>query len=126
MLKKILGLLLLAAIGYGGYYYFSRGYHTRPDIPEGSFSMKFKSGFRAIVLNQELDVIDRKYFGHSVEVPFYLEKAWSFCEAPTPEENEQILRELGNRPGERVDGVCRIDVDGKSVLRGIIASVPRL
>lgn len=61
-----------------------------------------------------------------MKVPFYLEDAWSFCAPPTEIEIAEIMTARGDNPGERIEGVCKIDVDGDVVVRGFVTSVPKL
>jgi hypothetical protein len=118
-----------------------------PELPDGAYTLSFENGFRAIVL--EADVPDkvgddapkylrslgianreRKYLGVPLEVQPWFKEAWSWCKRPTPEEiadllgmPEDIRRKVENA---RFEAVCRIDVDGKEIVRGLIFSVPRL
>jgi len=65
-----------------------------------------------------------------LEVQPWFEEAWSFCTERTKAERAEIGRmpEDFQRAVEnaRFDAVCRIDVDGTQVVRGLIFSVPRL
>jgi hypothetical protein len=63
-----------------------------------------------------------------VEVPFYLKEAWSICSAPTPADLAQFPNFMPPKefPGARLEAVCHVEVEDKSVMRGLIASVPRV
>ena len=130
MWKKVIGISLVAVIGYFVYEgyrdYYKLGLDTRPEMPDGAFSMTFESGFRAILVDvpNERDV--RRYFGIPAKVPFYLEDAWSFCTPSTKEYAASFLAQRGNNPGEVFVAVCRIQVDDDEVVRGFITSVPKL
>lgn len=123
---------LFALVGWGVYDYRSAGLHTRPDMPPNAFSLSYKNGLRAILVDVPDERDTRRYFGYPTEVPFYLEDAWSFCSPPEGQEAavyEAWLDEADERgrpPGMRVEAVCRIDVEGEKVIRGVITTVPRL
>jgi hypothetical protein len=131
MWKWIGGAMLLGAagfVGWGVYDYRMAGLHTRPDMPPDAFSISYKSGLRAILVDVPDERETRRYFGYPADVPFYLEDAWAFCSPPEFQEvawAEGWLEEA-NQPGMRVEAICRIDVDGETVIRGIITTVPRL
>jgi hypothetical protein len=122
---RLVALGIFGFIGYGVYDYYRAGLHTRPEMPPGAFSISFKSGFRAILVDIPNEKDTRRYFGLPTDVPFYLEDAWSFCNAPNDQEIDEYKLA---RPGtlERFDAICQIEVDETSVPRGIIVSVPRL
>ena len=130
MWKKVIGISLVAVIGYFAYEgyrdYYKLGLDTRPEMPNGAFSMSFKSGLRAILVDVPNERDARRYFGYPAEVPFYLEDVWSFCTPSTKEYAAEFLERLGNNPGERFEAVCRIQVDDDKVIRGFITSVPKL
>ncbi len=70
----------------------------------------------------------RRYLGFEMEVPRYLQYVWSKCYAPTELETQygdQFMREK-NLPGLRLDAVCKIEVEGDVVVRGWVATTPRL
>jgi hypothetical protein len=93
-------------------------------MPEGAFSLSYKSGLRAIVVGVTDMRPERKYLGVSFEVPRWYADAWSYCSAPTSDEKKALSEDLG--PGARFEAVCRIKVDETEVLRGAIYSVPNL
>lgn len=131
MRKWTIGVGLVAVlgfVGYGAYDYYRAGLHTRPEMPPGAFSMSFKSGFRAILVDVPNDRETRRYFGYPADVPFYLEDAWSLCSPPTEKEKLQTeaFMKAQDFPGSRFEVVCRILVDDETVTRGFITSVPRL
>lgn len=122
---------IVAVIGYGGYgiYDFYRaGLHTRPKMPDGAFSMSYKNGLRAILVDVPDERVARRYFGTPLEVPFYLKDAWSFCYPPTDGEIKHAAAFIKERawPGERFEAICRIQVESETVDRGLVTSVPKL
>jgi len=131
MWKWIGGLLIIAVvalIGYGAYDYYRADLHTRPEMPPGAFSLSYENGMRSILVDIPNEKDDRRYFGYPAEVPFYIEDAWSFCSPPEGDERRdaELFLERSNKPGERFEAVCRIQVDDETVIRGYITSVPRL
>jgi hypothetical protein len=124
---KLLGLaLFVLSLGYVAYDYYRAGLHTRPDMPEGAFSISYDNGVRAIMVDVPDERRSRRYFAFPADVPFYLQEAWSFCTQPTQLELDQLMEARRRNPGERIDAVCRIDVDGESIVRAAIITVPRL
>jgi hypothetical protein len=125
---RLLGLCVSAWVGYSAYAFFRAGYHTRPEMPDGAFSISFKNGMRAIVTGVPDESKSRRYFGYPSDVPYYLEDAWATCTPPTEEERPEVERLMTERdlPGERFEVVCRLQVDDDVVVRGLIMSVPRL
>ena len=119
---------VVALVGYGTYDYYRAGLHTRPDMPPGAFSISYKSGMRAILVDVPNERESRRYFGYPTEVPFYVEDAWAICSPPEGEEKREaeLFLEKSDKPGERFEVVCRIQVDDETVIRGVITSVPRL
>jgi len=116
-------------------------------MPEGSYVISTRSGFRGIVLDADvskpiedmpnffrrlnLASPDRRYLSIPFDVAPWFKDAWSICTSPSEKERDGLL---GSMPEElkkslwnaRLDAVCRIDVDGEEVLRGMIFSVPNL
>lgn len=117
---------VLGWVGWGVYDYYRAGFHTLPDLPEGAFPLSYANGLRAILVGLPDETDTRRYFGYPLDVPFYLEDVWSTCTAPTDEEIAEIRASKPDNPGERIEAVCRIDVDGDVVVRGIITTVPKL
>lgn len=127
-LTRIVVVVLVAGGGYAAYDYFMAGFHTRPEMPEGAFSISYKNGLRAILIDVPNEQETRRYFGFPQDVPFYVKDAWSLCHPPTDEEAPEVARFLQDRnmPGERFEAVCKVTVDDDVVLRGLITSVPKL
>lgn len=118
-------LVIIAVLASrGAYEYFGAGLHTRPPMPEGAFSISFKSGLRAVVVDVPDVRPERKYLGAPFDVPTWYEDSWSFCAAPTPDE----LAEAENQdldPGMRLEAMCKIDLgDGEQIVRGALLSIP--
>jgi len=149
-MKKLLKVILIGVIGFMGYAAYDSykaGYFSIPDLPVGAYPISFKNGFRAILIDAEVSRPDRgvgmsffrrltaanperKYLGLPLNVQPWFEDAWSWCKSPTEEEYaglssmpEDIRQLFGNA---RFDGVCRIDIDGQEITRGLIFSVPKL
>jgi len=72
-------LVGLAYFGYGAFEYYQAGLHTRPKMPDGAFSISYKNGLRAILVNVPNEQKSRRYFGFPMDVPYYLVDAWSYC-----------------------------------------------
>lgn len=124
-----IGLLaILGWIGYVTYDWYMAGHHTRPEMPEGAFSLSYKNGLRGIVVDVADERETRRYFGFPQTVPHYIEDAWSWCHPPTEEEAPQVAKFLADRnmPGERFEAVCKVTADDDVVFRGLITSVPKL
>lgn len=122
---RISGAAIVGFLAYGAYTYFDRGYHTRPELPEGAFSFNFKNGLRAIAVDIPEQRQTRRYLGVPFEVPSWAEDTWSFCRRPGPGEAEDVLKEIDMGPGSRLDAICTIEADGNTIRRGAIFSVPR-
>ncbi|MEW2912325.1 hypothetical protein [Leisingera sp. JC11] len=132
LMWKWIGRALIAAvvalIGYVAYDYYRADLHTRPEMPPGAFSISYKNGMRAILVDVPNERETRRYFGYPAEVPFYIEDVWAFCTPPEADEQNDAVKfiKASNKPGERFEVVCRIKVDDDTVIRGFITSVPRL
>jgi hypothetical protein len=150
MIKGFLKLLLIGVIGflgYGAFQAYQKGYFSMPDMPEGSYAYSRKDGMRGIILNAEVsDPIadmpkffrrinlanpDRRYFGVPFAVAPWLEDVWSICISPSEEERVEFPQSMPDELKQdlayaRFDAVCRIDVEGEMVLRGLLYSVPNL
>ncbi|WP_333630742.1 hypothetical protein [Agrobacterium cavarae] len=127
-IKRGLVVAVLAYSGYAIWDYHRAGYFSRPEMPEGAFSISYKTGLRAILVDVEDQRETRRYFGFPMDVPFYLKDAWSLCSPPTKDERPKAEKFIADRSmiGERFEVVCRIQVDNEEVIRGLITSVPRL
>jgi len=119
---------IIDIVGWVVYDYYRAGLNTRPEMPPGAFSLSYKSGLSAILVDVPDERETRRYFGYPADVPFYIEDAWTFCSAPEGNEVAEAERWLAeaDQPGMRVEAICRIDVDAETVIRGIITTVPRL
>lgn len=126
MLKLIVGILILAGLGYLAYDSFRAGFHARPKMSDGAFSISYKNGMRAILVGVPNEQDTRRYFGFPAKVPHYLEDAWSFCTPSNEEYAADFLTNRGNNPDERFEAICQIQVDDDEVIRGFITSVPKL
>lgn len=150
MKKWVLRIILLGVVGYLGkevYDEYRGGYFDLPDLPDHAYTVSFKSGFRAILLNADVPETDwessdywrrlshvnkeRRYFGVPFDVPQWMEKAWSYCERLEPASEQKLFDEMPNELksdlyGARFEGYCWVDIDGEKMARGMIFSVPRL
>jgi hypothetical protein len=149
--KWILRLVLIGVVSFVGYVVYDSyrgGFFSLPDIPDGQYPISFSSGLRAILVDPEVSDPsvgtapkffrrltmankDRRYLGIPFEVAPWFQDAWSICTAPTDEERtfflEKMPSDLKAKFGNsRLDGVCRLEIDGKQVLRGLVYSVPHL
>lgn len=130
-MKWIIWVVVLSAGGYaayGAYDFYMAGHHTRPEMPEGAFSLSYKNGLRGIMVGLPDDRSTRRYLGVPIEVPFYLEDAWSWCSAPTKEESTSAAPFMAQRswPGQKLEAVCKITVEDEEVIRGLILTVPKV
>lgn len=128
MFKWIVLTVILAFGGYVAYDSYMAGYHTRPEVPEGAFSLSYKNGLRGILVNVPDERETRRYLAMPMKVAFYLGDAWSWCSPPTNEESAQAVQLMAERdwPGQRLDAVCKIPVEGKEIVRGLIITVPKV
>lgn len=120
---------VVAYAAYSGHDAYRAGLFTRPKMPDGAFSLSFKSGFRAILIDVTNEKRTRRYLATPrKDVPFYLSDTWSLCYPPDEEEKRYLEGFLKSRnfPGERLEAVCKIKVDNESIERGLITSVPNL
>ncbi len=144
---RIIALGLLAFASFTAYDFYRAGYLSLPDLPDGAYTLSSASGLRAIILDADVpDQVgddppkyfrtlsaanpDRKYLTVPFDVQPWFKDAWSWCKAPTDEEKVDLERMPDDfkRTVEnaRFEAVCRIDVDGTEVVRGLIFSVPQL
>jgi len=128
ILKKLFGIIIIMIIGYFGYIYIEGGYYKRPELPKNSFSISFKNGFRAIMVNMTDERLERNYIGvPSLDVPFWAKDAWSYCKRPTKKEKRKILKKINLGVGSRLEAICKIKVDKDTIInRGVVFSVPAL
>lgn len=146
-IPRIIVLVLVGFAGFWAYDVHRSGLLSLPDIPDGAYTLSYANGFRAIIL--DADIPDRtgddspkyfrslavanrsrKYLGLPFEVPPWFIDAWSWCKPPTSEESAYLAQMSADfkRTFEnaRFEAVCRLDVDGAEVVRGLIFSVPKL
>ncbi len=129
MLKWITRLLLVSVLGFGGYVaydFYKADFHNMPAHPENSFALPFTIGLKAIVIDQGPRDRNRRYIGATFKVPSWMEDTWSFCYAPT-EEEEQAVRSSEDQDlnHARLVAFCTVDIDGKKIPRGAVYSVPK-
>jgi hypothetical protein len=150
MFRWLIYLFLIVTIGFFGtaaLQSYQKGYFNMPDMPEGAYVYSRKDGMRGIVLNAEVSRpatnlpkyfrqinvanTERRFFGIPFEVTSWLEDVWSVCTPPSKQErvdfpkvfSESVKQDLAYA---RFDAVCRIDVDGEIILRGLLYSIPKL
>lgn len=128
MLKWILLIVLVGGGGYMAYDYYMAGPRTRPEMPEGAFSLSYKNGLRGIMVDRPDLKSTRRYLGFPFDVPFYLRESWSWCYPPTEEEGLASQPFMAERdwPGQKLEAVCKLAVDGKEIVRGLIVTVPKV
>ncbi len=128
MLKWLGWIVLIAGGGYTAYDTYMSGYFTRPNMPEGAFSLSYKNGLRGIMVGMPDEREKRRYLAVPLDVAFYLKDAWSWCSPPTKEENARAAQMMAERnwPGHRLDAVCKIAVGEEQVVRGLIVTVPKV
>lgn len=151
MFKWTLRLVLIGLLGFTGaslYSFHRAGYFSLPDVPDGALLVSFKNGLRGMVVGIEVDDPNlaespaifrrlsqsdrtRRFIGYPAEVPVWFEDAWSTCTPPTDTERAELYRSFSEEvkrsvQGARFDAICRLDVDGQMMVRGVIFSVPRL
>jgi len=126
-LYRLFGIFFLSIMVYAIYIYISGGYYKRPELPANSFSISFKSGLRAILVDIPDERLDRKYFGVAFKVPFWAEDAWSYCKRPTKQESIEINNSINFGKGSKLEAICKAEVDkNTTITRGAVFSVPRL
>lgn len=125
---RLIALIVIAGGSYTVYDYYRAGLHKRPAMPVGAFSHSYKNGLRAILVGISNEEKTRRYFGFPFDVPFYLKDEWSFCFSPGEDDRENVVAFMKERdwPGMRFEAICKIEVGDETVVRGVIASVPRL
>lgn len=146
---RIIAVSVVAYLGLLVYDFNRLGLFSMPDLPQGAYYVSFKNGMRGIVLDADvpetstgnglkffrsltIENRDRKYLGIPADVPSWFADAWSTCQAPSEQDRADIAESLSDemRRGflvsARLEAVCRIDVDGQPLLRGVLFSVPRL
>lgn len=128
MWKWLVLFVLLAGGGFVAYDGYMAGLHARPAMPDGAFSISYRNGLRAILVDVPNEQETRRYFGIPLDVPLYLQDAWSYCRPPTKEEGAEVAVFMQERdmPGERFEAVCKLTVDDDTVTRGLVTSVPKL
>lgn len=141
-------LVLLGIIASGGYTVYDSyrgGFFDLPDFNRTSYAISFKNGLRGIVVDPVVSNPmqgnskffrrlaranpDRRYLGLPFNVPPWFEDNWAFCHAPTEAERIAIERDMPDDlkrdlVGARFDALCKIEVEGESLWRGVIYSVP--
>ena len=122
---RLAALLAVAYVGYEGYVTYNMGILSRPELPPNTFSLSYKSGFRAIIEGEDQRDNGRKYLAFSAaDVPNWHIDSWSFCRKMSNEELSGMFGTKNTGPGFRWEGVCEIDLDGEPLTRGWIGSVP--
>jgi hypothetical protein len=73
--RRVVFAVFIAGGSYVAYDTYRAGYFTRPQMPEGAFSLSYKNGLRAILVDVQDDKVTRRYLGFPADVPFYLKDA---------------------------------------------------
>ena len=146
-LVRISSYLIIAGCIYGVYDHYRAGYFNLPDIPENAYTISFKNGFRAIVIDPDVSNVrstsssdsfrrlaqanpERKYLGLPYDVPTWFESSWSTCRVATETEEAQIRASFSANTSDqlrsaRLDAICFINTDDDPLLRGLLFSVPK-
>ena len=131
--KIILCVILMVIAIFSYDYFFRLELHTRPAMPENSFSIVAKNGVRAIMVDMEdkryaLNPEDRRrYFAYPLDgVPSYFEDSWSFCERGSEDQAASVKESGLLGPAMKFEAFCYIEADGERIPRAIITSVPDL
>jgi len=150
MFKWVLKFFLIgivSVLGIAAFQAYQKGYFNIPDMPEGSYVISTRGGFRGIVLDAKVSnpIVDmpkffrrltlanpdRQYLSIPFDVAAWFKDAWSICTSPSEKEHDGLQKNMPeklkiNLSSARLDAVCWIDVDGEKVWRGMIFSVPNL
>ena len=131
--KIVLCAIIMCIAIYSYDYFFLLKLHTRPQMPENSFSINFENGVRAIMVNMKdkkyaLNPEERRrYLAYPLDgVPSYFKDSWSFCERATEEESVSVEESGLLGPAMQLEAFCYIEADGERIPRAIITSVPDL
>jgi len=120
-------LFVFSIAFYAIYIYIIGGYYKRPELPTNSFSISFKSGLRAILVDIPDERLNRKYFGVVADVPFWAKDTWYYCKQPTKTEKQEIRKTINFGKGSKLEAVCKKTVDENlTIFGGVVFSVPRL
>lgn len=146
---RLLVIGVLGYVGYSAYDLYRGGFFSMPDLPDGAYTISFKSGFRGIVQGIEVSdpsyadapaILrqlssanpDRNYLGSPMEVAPWFEEVWSTCAPPNDEERAYVEANLPEDmkrrvQGARFDALCYIETDDRQrILRGLLYSVPKV
>jgi hypothetical protein len=144
---RVIAFGALAYISYAAYDLHRGGFFNAPDLPDGAYLLSFENGLRAVVLDAQVTDRsrddapkflrrlssanrDRKYLGVPFEVQPWFKDAWSWCKSPNASEHAELSRMpddwKASLENARFEAVCRINIDGKEIVRGWIFSVPRV
>lgn len=147
---KLSGLGIVVCLCLGAYDSYRGGYFSMPVLLDGEYPVSFKNGLRAILVDVDVPTYrraqarsqsqffrrlaaatpDRRYIGIPYQVASWFEDRWSYCHAPSEAEANAIRETMPpelklGMTGARLDAVCTIDSDGKTIPRGLVFSVPR-
>ncbi len=129
-MKWVGRIFLLAVVGFFGYVAYDEyraGTLTRPEMPEGAFSLSFRDGPRYIVEGIPDEQFERNYIArYPKDIPPWFSDSWSFCKPPTDDEAKTINDAVNPGPGMRLDAVCELNADGTIIPTGYVYSVPNL
>ena len=121
---RIIGIGFLILFGLVVYDVNFGRLSTRPEMPLGAFDMQFKNGANVILVDVPDEKNSRDYILFEAEVPDYLKDNWSFCYPPTDAEKADYLANATDKI-PRLDAICKHEVDGNSIVRGAITSIPK-
>lgn len=121
---RIISIAFLIFVGLGIYEFKFGRLSTRPEMPPGAFDLQFEKGANVILVDIPDEQNSRDYILFEAEVPDYLKDNWSFCYPPTDAEKADYLANATDRI-PRLDAICKHEVDGNSIVRGAITSIPK-
>jgi hypothetical protein len=124
---RILLIAVVGVLGYAAYDYYKAGLLTRPEMPEGAFSLSFSDGPRYIVEGIPDERFERTYIARFPKnIPPWFKDSWSYCRQPTEDEAKAINDARNPGPGMRLDAKCELNADGTIIPTGYVYSVPTL
>lgn len=148
LIWRVLWIGIFGVFALSIYQGYQKGYFNVPEMPPGAYAFSMASGFRGIVLDASVEMEissdmpryfrrivfanpKRHYLSLEATVPQWMATAWSTCTSPTDVEKDEILANLADDAklyvtGTRFEAICRVDLDGQPMLRGLLFSAPRL
>lgn len=129
MWKKVFAALVISAIGYSFYGYYTGPFYDAPTIASDDFLLAFngEGGLKGVMIGFGEKDRARKYMSYQAnDVPKWYKDTWSTCRTPKIDEATEFNANVNIGPGGRLDAVCEINADGDVFIRGWIVTVPNL